>query len=147
MDDYKMKITGIEIGEYRQFKNIKFDFAYPADHEKAGQPLEKVCFIGQSGTGKTTLLNIVFDFFQVVSAGAHIIKTAEFNSSLAPFNTFKNEIILRIELNNKHVIFSGDSLRDQPVGSAFIGWAYSNGITEDVKAYDRVLLIYKRFYF
>ncbi|WP_155297360.1 hypothetical protein [Spirosoma aerolatum] len=50
-----MKITGIDIGEYHQFKNIKFDFTYPADHPKAGQPLEKVCFIGQSGTGKTTL--------------------------------------------------------------------------------------------
>ena len=51
-----MKITGIEVGEYRQFKNIKFDFTYPEDHTKAGQPLEKVCFIGQSGTGKTKLL-------------------------------------------------------------------------------------------
>ena len=60
-----MKITGIEIGEYRQFKNIKFDFTYPADHAKAGQPLEKVCFIGQSGTGKTTLLNVIWDFFEV----------------------------------------------------------------------------------
>lgn len=63
-----MKITGIDIGEYRQFKNITFDFTYPADHPKAGQPLDKVCFIGQSGTGKTTLLNIVWDLFQVVSA-------------------------------------------------------------------------------
>ncbi len=57
-----MKITGIDIGEYRQFKNIKFDFTYPEGHPKAGQPLEKVCFIGQSGTGKTTLLNVIWDF-------------------------------------------------------------------------------------
>ncbi len=59
-----MKITGIDIGEYRQFKNIKFDFTYPEDYrivEKRGQPLEKVCFIGQSGTGKTTLLNVIWD--------------------------------------------------------------------------------------
>ena len=60
-----MKITGIEIGEYRQFKNIKFDFTYPEGHPKAGQPLEKVCFIGQSGTGKTTLLNVIWDFLQI----------------------------------------------------------------------------------
>ncbi len=57
-----MKITGIDIGEYRQFKNIKFDFTYPQGHPKAGQPLEKVCFIGQSGTGKTTLLNVIWEF-------------------------------------------------------------------------------------
>ncbi|MBO0930664.1 AAA family ATPase [Fibrella aquatilis] len=65
-----MKITGIEIGEYRQFKNIKFDFTYPADfHDKskAGKALEKVCFIGQSGTGKTTLLNAIEDHISVLN--------------------------------------------------------------------------------
>ncbi|RCR71302.1 AAA family ATPase [Larkinella punicea] len=61
-----MKITGLEIGEYRQFKNIKFDFTYPEGHAKAGQPLDKVCFIGQSGTGKTTLLNVIADFFRLI---------------------------------------------------------------------------------
>jgi AAA15 family ATPase/GTPase len=68
-----MKITGIDIGEYRQFKNINFDFTYPEDYhvvEKRGQPLEKVCFIGQSGTGKTTLLNVIWDFSQVMSQTA-----------------------------------------------------------------------------
>jgi ABC-type lipoprotein export system ATPase subunit len=54
-----MKITKIIIPEYRQFKNFELDLTYPEGHAKAGQPLEKVCFIGQSGTGKTTLLNIV----------------------------------------------------------------------------------------
>ena len=67
-----MKITGIEIGEYRQFKNIKFDFTYPKDHSKAGQPLEKVCFIGQSGTGKTTLLNIIWDFIDVLNDSSSV---------------------------------------------------------------------------
>ena len=68
-----MKITGIEIGEYRQFKNIKFDFTYPEGHAKAGQPLDKVCFIGQSGTGKTTLLNIIWELASVLDkvADAH----------------------------------------------------------------------------
>ena len=62
-----MKITGIEIGEYRQFKNIKFDFTYPEGHPKAGQPLEKVCFIGQSGTGKTTLLNVIWELINNIN--------------------------------------------------------------------------------
>ncbi|AQG80926.1 AAA family ATPase [Spirosoma montaniterrae] len=62
-----MKITGIDIGEYRQFKNLKFDFTYPEGHDKAGQPLEKVCFIGQSGTGKTTLLNVIWDLVNRLS--------------------------------------------------------------------------------
>jgi GTPase SAR1 family protein len=58
----KMKITKIDITEYQQFKNFVLDLTYPEGHAKAGQPLDKVCFIGQSGTGKTTLLNLIEDF-------------------------------------------------------------------------------------
>ncbi|RYC67449.1 AAA family ATPase [Spirosoma sordidisoli] len=64
-----MKITGIEIGDYRQFKNIKFDFTYPEGHPKEGQPLEKVCFIGQSGTGKTTLLKMLREYSRYLVYG------------------------------------------------------------------------------
>jgi predicted ATPase len=54
-----MKITRLEIKDYQQFKDFTLDLTYPADHPnptKAGKPLDKVCFIGQSGTGKTSLL-------------------------------------------------------------------------------------------
>lgn len=54
-----MKLTTLEIGEFLRFKDVKFDFTYPPGHPKAGQPLHKVCFIGQSGTGKTSLLNLI----------------------------------------------------------------------------------------
>jgi ABC-type lipoprotein export system ATPase subunit len=54
-----MKISEIEIKSYQQFKDFRLDLTYPAGHPKAGKPLDKVCFIGQSGTGKTTLLNIM----------------------------------------------------------------------------------------
>lgn len=138
-----MKIIGIDISEYRQFNSIKLDFTYPKGHSKEGRPLEKVCFVGQSGTGKTTLLNVIWDFFQVVSAGDHLIRTAEFTSSLVPFETFKNEITLQIELSNKQITFSGDSLRDGPVGSTFIRWANENGIVEDIKARNKFCLFIK----
>ncbi len=54
-----MKITKIHIEEFHQFKNLEIDLTYPLGHAKAGQPLDKVCIIGQSGTGKTTLLKII----------------------------------------------------------------------------------------
>ncbi len=54
-----MKISKIEIENYHQFKNFSIDLRYPKGHKNEGKPLEKVCFIGQSGTGKTTLLNIL----------------------------------------------------------------------------------------
>ncbi len=54
-----MKVTKIHIEDFHQFKNFEVDLTYPKGHEKEGQPLEKICFIGQSGTGKTTLLDII----------------------------------------------------------------------------------------
>lgn len=54
-----MKISKIIIRDYNQFKNFTIDLTYPHGHLKAGEPLEKVCFIGQSGTGKSTILNLI----------------------------------------------------------------------------------------
>lgn len=54
-----MKISEIEIKDFHQFKDFSIDLTYPKGHAKEGQPLDKVCFIGQSGTGKTTLLELI----------------------------------------------------------------------------------------
>jgi hypothetical protein len=54
-----MKISRITLNSYNQFKDITIDLTYPKGHKKQGQPLDKVCFIGQSGTGKTSLLRLI----------------------------------------------------------------------------------------
>ena len=64
--DYKllfMKIESLEIRQLNQFSRLLLDFTYPKGHLKAGQPLEKICIIGQSGTGKTTILKILESLF------------------------------------------------------------------------------------
>jgi hypothetical protein len=55
-----MKITKIKLGSYLHFKeDLELDLTYPAGHPKAGEPLQKVCLLGQSSTGKTALLNAI----------------------------------------------------------------------------------------
>ncbi len=54
-----MKISKIKISKFHQFEDFELDLTYPKGHEKEGKPLDKVCFIGQSGTGKTTLLEMI----------------------------------------------------------------------------------------
>ena len=57
-----MKISKLHIDQFRHLKNLDFDFTYPKDFhisEKRGKPLEKICFIGQSATGKTNILNLI----------------------------------------------------------------------------------------
>jgi len=57
-----MKVSRLHIRNYQQIKDLELDLTYPAGHAKAGQPLDKACIIGQSGTGKTTLLKIIREF-------------------------------------------------------------------------------------
>ena len=54
-----MKISYLHIRNYKQFSDLELDLTYPKGHKKAGQPLDKICIIGQSGTGKTNLLDII----------------------------------------------------------------------------------------
>lgn len=54
-----MKICNLGISNYKQFKSLELDLTYPGGHKKEGQPLDKICIIGQSGTGKTNLLEII----------------------------------------------------------------------------------------
>jgi len=54
-----MKLRSIDIKKFYRFNDFKLDLTYPKGHLKEGQPLDKICFIGQSGTGKTSLLNLV----------------------------------------------------------------------------------------
>jgi hypothetical protein len=56
-----MKLTELHIKDYNQFEDFKLDLTYPEGHPKVGQALDKVCFIGQSGTGKTSLIELLIE--------------------------------------------------------------------------------------
>ncbi|CAM3811004.1 AAA+ ATPase domain-containing protein [Flavobacterium branchiophilum] len=53
-----MKICSIHIKGYKQFQDTYIDFTNP----ETGEPVNKVCFIGKNGTGKTTILRIINEF-------------------------------------------------------------------------------------
>lgn len=60
-----MKISKLHIDQFRHLENLDFDFTYPEDfhiEEKRGKPLDKICFIGQSATGKTGLLELIYEY-------------------------------------------------------------------------------------
>ena len=105
-----MKITRIELRGYNQFKDTDIDLTYPQGHEKAGKPLDKICIIGQSGSGKTSLLRLLKWF---VSLNRDIDRI---QLPLPPENAVKMEIQLfdlHYRLNNieefPHLRFEWDS--------------------------------------
>jgi len=56
-------ISRIQLNEYNSYKQFPegftLDLTYPKGHIKEGEPLRKICIIGQSGTGKTNLLQLI----------------------------------------------------------------------------------------
>lgn len=50
-----MKICKIIIKGFQQFQDTELDFTHP----KTGEPLNKICLIGQNGTGKSTILRLL----------------------------------------------------------------------------------------
>ena len=61
-----MKLKSLHIQSYRHLENLDFDFTYPEGHEKAGEPLEKICIMGQSATGKTSILELIKDAYVIL---------------------------------------------------------------------------------
>lgn len=88
------KLSKIKISKYIHFNNIEFDLTYPIGHEKEGLPLEKICLIGQSGTGKTNLLRLIKN---IISSNSN--KTANEIANKTQ-NTDNNEIAIELSLSD-----------------------------------------------
>jgi predicted ATP-dependent endonuclease of OLD family len=50
-----MKICSIRIKGFQQFDDLFLDFTHP----ETGEPLDKICFIGANGTGKSTICSLI----------------------------------------------------------------------------------------
>ncbi len=113
-----MKISKLHIDNHKHLENLDFDFTYPQDfhiEEKRGKPLNKICFIGQSATGKTGLLELIYEkannVFNVEYDGssistrekklAYLTGTIEFILNNTNYIQAENKINYR---NNKYVI-------------------------------------------
>lgn len=95
-----MKVSHIYIKDYHQFKDFELDLTYPAGHPKAGKPLDKVCIIGQSGTGKTSLLNKL--------ATSKPTKKPYYSDPTTKSDWIKNQeikITTPLDFNNKNLSF------------------------------------------
>ena len=81
-----MKICKIYIKNFEQFQDIEFDFTNP----DTGEPLDKICFIGSNGTGKSKLLSLIKWYFNIFNGGLN----ASLNSYYSSFNFIQKEKLL-----------------------------------------------------
>ena len=71
-----MKISKLHIDQFRHLENLDFDFTYQSG-ERKGQPLDKICFIGQSARGKTGILELIKE--QHIGINSAIISESSFS--------------------------------------------------------------------
>jgi len=113
-----MKIAKIIIPNFQQFKAFELDLTYPEGHAKAGQPLEKVCFIGRNGTGKSTLLRMINGTIKIPSLPLPFIMKVLTNEEY--IYVTKNLLGHRPMSTTRYSAFREDIERDITVWPIFI---------------------------
>ncbi len=104
-----MKISKLKINKFRHLENLDFDFTYPLDYKdksKAGKPLDKICFIGQSASGKTSLLELIYEY------GFNALNQETIGDSLSDLRSSIKTLDGRIEffINNKIFIHQNNEI-------------------------------------
>lgn len=98
-----MKLKKLHINSFRHLEDLKFDFTYPEDFhivEKRGKPLDKICIIGQSATGKTGLLELIFNeisYIQLIYTINNKLDNFSDEKNIRKFIHLDGEISVEIE--------------------------------------------------
>ena len=136
-----MKIISLNIKNYKQFTDLELDLTYPKGHDKEGEPLDKICIIGQSGTGKTNLLEIIRDKLYTTEVKTDFIEDENSNSEKIYFSSVENSSN-RIEKKENIKMSSSDEnlleeLEDKKKRLVFE--EIKSVPTDSIKAYDNIL--------
>ncbi|CAL2085906.1 conserved hypothetical protein [Tenacibaculum dicentrarchi] len=93
-----MKISKLKIAQYKHLENLDFDFTYQSG-ERKGEPLDKICFIGQSATGKTNLLELLFSKIE------QALNQEVIDETLYSINNFTKQLKGELIINFKNDIY------------------------------------------
>lgn len=99
-----MKILNLHIDQFRHLENLDFDFA-----SQKAEILKKICFIGQSATGKTGLLELIFEHTSNI-LNLELIDNTYLSGLDNPIKDISGEIHLLIDnemlmLKNKSILY------------------------------------------
>lgn len=139
-----MKISKLHINQFRHLENLDFDFTYQSG-ERKGQPLDKICFIGQSATGKTGLLELIYNDIQniinieldennnIFSKSGKNFSNIEFELENQNIKTKINNSIIDFENGALEIYVENNKLNDSKKEEASIHHLFNqNNINEKI---------------
>ncbi|MBE7687754.1 AAA family ATPase [Tenacibaculum finnmarkense genomovar ulcerans] len=115
-----MKISKLKIAQYKHLENLDFDFTYQSGKRK-GEPLDKICFIGQSATGKTNLLELLFS---KIEQALHETIVHEKLTDYILIEKLKSEIVINFKttiykLKGKITTYAGREYQNERLSGKF----------------------------
>jgi predicted ATPase len=153
-----MKINSLHIKNHYQFRDLELDLTYPKGHDKAGEPLDKVCFIGQSGTGKTTLLEEIWNILVTKGQMASIpqqVQDISFTIAHKRLSNYDKSIFfeflveLKKEAKKAPLTINDFKIIEKPTLNSYINSNYEHEYHEYIKTYNptNTLKEYQKIYF
>ncbi len=126
-----MKIKSLNINSYRHLQNVNFDFTYPDGHTNAGKPLNKICIIGQSASGKTSVLELIKSSISKLDSIEIVNEEYIFSQFNLGFNGqveyLQNDIELKLQENT--IFKNGNEFQNMPgSGGGNVKNLISNGL-------------------
>ena len=101
-----MKVASLLIQDLQGFSDFQLDLTYPEGHEKAGQAMSKVCFIGKNGSGRSRMIKLLADYLR------EIIRFKSKHLFLAKLQAGER-FIYSVHLRNE-VLFFRDTIEEDP---------------------------------
>lgn len=140
-----MKICKVYIKGFQQFEDLELDFTNP----KTGEPLDKICFIGRNGTGKSTILQVLYhtiynfptsNFFFVpfLLVKVKVENTFFYLLNLNP-NYLRSSFGLSLSYSGTKLIFRPEIEKEE------VNWKLEFGSIKDKKHLDLTVTKYSKY--
>jgi hypothetical protein len=101
-----MKLAQVYIQDLQSFNNFQLDLTYPEGHARAGKAMDRVCFLGRNGVGKSNLMQLLIDYLR------NLMRYKSKTLVMVKLEV-KDRLIYGVHVNNT-VLFFRDQIDEEP---------------------------------
>lgn len=136
-----MKLAQVYIQDLQSFTNFQLDLTYPEGHPRAGKAMDRICFTGRNGAGKSNLIQLIVDYLRSLmryKSKTLVMVKIEVGDRLIYGVHVNNTVLFFRDQIDEEPMWMVDLLRDQAFTMAFNRKyeQYCIGFEEDPELFD-----------